>query len=121
MDINELEKKIKQIATEKNIREQEVINGILANLELVYSPKDHSEQDREIIDGIKQKILSTLLNCDNQKKIINQATKYDELFDLDRVEMSLMQDAWNELEADRDVFSLAFEIGLTDEGIRKYR
>lgn len=121
MNINELEKKIKQIASEKNIKEQEVINGILANLEEVYSPKDHSENDRQIIDGIKQKIVNTLLNFDNQKKIVNQATKYGELFDLDRVEMNLVNDAWNELEADRDVFSLAFEIGLTDEGIRKYR
>lgn len=121
MNINELEKKIKQIASEKNIKEQEIINGILANLEEVYSLKDHSENDRQIIDGIKQKIVTTLLNCENQKKIVNQATKYNELFDLDRVEMDLLNDAWNELEADRDVFSLAFEIGLTDEGIRKYR
>lgn len=121
MNINELEKKIKQIASAKNIREQEIINGILSNLEQVYSPKDHSEKDRQIIDGIKRKIVTTLFNCDNQKKNVNQATKYDELFDLDRVEMGLVNDAWNELEADRDVFSLAYEIGLTDEGIRKYR
>ncbi len=121
MDIKQLEDRIKQIASEKNIKEQEIINGILANLELTYSPKEHSESDRQLIDGIKQKIISTLLICDNQKKIVNQATKFEELFDLDRIEKGLLNDAWNELEANRDVFSLAFEIGLTDEGIRKHR
>jgi hypothetical protein len=73
------------------------------------------------INKIKQKTVNTFLNCNNQKKTVNQATKYDELFDLGRVEMGLVNDAWNELEADRDVFSLAFKIGLADEGIRKYR
>ena len=121
MNIQELKKKIKEIAAEKQIHEQEIINGIIANLETVYAPKKHTEQDKQIIKGITEKIITTFLSANKQKIGVNKMTKYDELFGLDRVEIELVNDAWTKLESQRDVYSLMYEIGLTDEGIRKYR
>jgi hypothetical protein len=121
MTIQELEKKINEIAANKQIHEQEVINNILAHLEVTYSPKIYSNEDNELIEEIKNKIGTVLYSCDRQKMGVNQMTKYNEVFGLDQVEMKLLDNAWTELEAQGYIYSLMYEIGLTEEGIRKFR
>ncbi|WP_074410073.1 MULTISPECIES: hypothetical protein [Aquimarina] len=119
--MNKLSRKIREISEDKNIEREKIVQGLLEHLEVKYNLKDHHEEDQYIIKGIQKKIISVLLQEPNQKKQLNQTVKYNDVFDLDRIEMSLLNDAWNELEARDEVYAEAYEIGLTDSGIRKHR
>lgn len=119
--MKKLDHKIKEISEHKNIEQEKIIRGILEHLEVKYNLKDYHEEDQHIIKGIQKKIISVLLQEPDQKKQLNQTVKYNDVFDLDRIEMSLLNDAWNELEARDEVYAEAYEIGLTDSGIRKHR
>lgn len=121
MTMQEIEKKIKEIASNRSIPEQEIINNVLAHLEVTYNPKDYSDEDKEIIEEIKDKIGSVLYSCDRQRMVVNQKTKFNEVFDLDQIEMKLFDATLADLESAGYVYSLKHEIGLTEEGIRKYR
>lgn len=119
--MDKLDRKIREISEHKNIQQEKIKQGILEHLEVKYNLKDHHEEDQHIIKGIQKKIISALLQEPDQKKQLNQTIKYNDVFDLDRIEMSLLNDAWNELEARDEVYAEAYEIGLTDSGIRKHR
>ncbi|WP_025664799.1 hypothetical protein [Aquimarina megaterium] len=119
--MNKLSRKIREISEDKNIEREKIVQELLEHLEVKYNLKDHHEEDQQIIKGIQRKIISVLLQEPNQKKELNQTVKYNDVFDLDRIEMSLLNDAWNELEARDEVYAEAYEIGLTDSGIRKHR
>ncbi|WP_024770977.1 hypothetical protein [Aquimarina macrocephali] len=119
--MDKLDRKIREISEHKNIQQEKIKQGILEHLEVKYNLKDHHEEDQHIIKGIQKKIISALLQEPDQKKQLNQTIKYNDVFDLDRIEMSLLNDAWNELEARDEVYAEAYEIGLTDNGIRKHR
>ncbi|WP_438422839.1 hypothetical protein [Aquimarina macrocephali] len=119
--MDKLDRKIREISEHKNIQQEKIKQGILEHLEVKYNLKDHHEEDQHIIKGIQKKIISALLQEPDQKKQLNQTIKYNDVFDLDRIEMSLLNDAWNELEARNEVYAEAYEIGLTDSGIRKHR
>ena len=121
MTIQELQKRITDISTEKGIREQEIINGLLAHLDTKYAKKSYSLEDTKIVDEIKVKIMSKLFALPDHKTVVNRGTKYEQLFDLDSVERNLLDDAFTELESDGDVYSLKHEIGLKEQGIRKQR
>jgi hypothetical protein len=121
MTIQELQKRISEISTEKRIHEQEIINGLLAHLDTKYAKKSHTFEDAKIVLEVKAKIMATLFALPNHKTVVNRATKYEHLFDLDRVELNLLNDAFTELESDEYVYSLKYEIGLTEQGIRKQR
>ncbi|SHN21088.1 hypothetical protein [Flavobacterium xinjiangense] len=121
MTIQDLQKKIDEIATYENIDQQEIINGIMANLEIKYKKANYSEEDKKLIEELKTKILTKLYSLPEHKKLINHMTKFDELFGLDKLEFKLLNNAFNELEAEGDVYSLEYEIGLKEQGIRKTR
>ena len=121
MNINELERKIKEISQKEKIHEQEIINQTIAYLEQKYEPKDYSDSDKKIIKNIEGKMTSTHYSKKDPKQITTQAPAFYELFSLDTLEMKLMEAAWSKLLTDGDVFQLAFEIGLTEQGVRKYR
>lgn len=121
MTIQELQKRITEISTEKGILEQEIINGLLAHLDTKYANKSHALEDAKIIIKVKIIIMTTLFALPNHKTVVNKATKYQQLFGLDNIEFKLLDDAFKELEAEKDVYSLKYEIGLTDQGIRKQR
>lgn len=121
MTIQELQKRISEISIEKGIHEQEIINGLLAHLDTKYAKKTHTLEDAKIVREVKVKIMETLFSKPNHKQIVNRATKYEQLFDLDSVEFSLLNDAFTELESEGDVYSLMYEIGLTEQGVRKQR
>lgn len=120
MDINKLVDKINEISASKGITEQEIVDGILGHLKKRYE-NDYSDDDKAIIEVVKKKIVETLYNSERQAVSVNHTTKYDELFDLDRVEHNLADQAFSELESDGQVFSRKYQIGLTDDGIRNYR
>ncbi|PKV50443.1 hypothetical protein ATE84_2501 [Aquimarina sp. MAR_2010_214] len=119
--MKKIDRKIREISEYKNIEQDKIIVGILEHLEVKYNLNEHHIEDQHIIKGIKKKIINALLQEPNQKKQLNQTTKYNDVFNLDRIEMSLLNDAWNELEARDEVYAEAYEIGLTDSGIRKHR
>lgn len=121
MTIQELQKRITEISSEKGIHEQEIINGLLAHLDTMYANKSHTLEDARIILEVKAKIMTTLFTLPNHKTVVNRATKYVQLFNLDNVEFNLLNDAFTELEAEGDVYSLKYEIGLTEQGVRKQR
>lgn len=121
MTIQELQKRITEISTEKGIHEQEIINGLLAHLDTKYAKKSHTLEDAKIVREVKAKIMTTLFALPKHKTVVNQATKYEQLFDLDNIELNLLNDAFTELEAEGDVYSLKYEIGLTEQGVRKQR
>jgi hypothetical protein len=121
MTIQELHKRITEISTEKGIHEQEIINGLLAHLDMKYAKKYHTLEDAKIVHELKLKIMGKLFALPNHKIIVNRATKYEQLFDLNSVELNLLNDAFTELESDGDVYSLKYEIGLTEQGVRKQR
>jgi|SRR5690554_804944 len=119
--MKQIEEKIGDIAKNKNLAIDDIKKEIIVHLELKYNLEDHNDQNKKIIKEIQEKIISTLLKEPNQKKLVNQTIKYDQIFHLDRIEMDLLNDAWNELESNDEVYSEKFEIGLTDNGIRKHR
>lgn len=121
MSIQELQKKITEISTEKGIHEQEIINSLLATLEVKYANKSYDTEDAQIIIEIKKKIMNELYSLPKHRVTVNRGTKYEELFDLDNIELNLLHDAYTQLESDGDVYSLKYEIGLTEQGIRKQR
>lgn len=121
MTFEDLKKKIIEVSNSQNISEQQIISGTIASLDLKYQPKIYSFEDRKIKEDLKIKILSRLYEEPFHKKSINHATKYDVLFGADQIEMKLLNDTYTELEAENLVFSEEFEIGLTEEGIRKIR
>lgn len=121
MTIQELQKRIAEISSEKGIQEQEIINGLLAHLDTKYASKSYSLEDATIIGEVKVKIMKKLFALPNHKIVVNRATKYEQLFSLDKVEFTLLEDAFTELAADGDVFVLQYEIGLTEQGVRKQR
>ena len=121
MSIQDLDNKIKAISAKCKIDEQEVFSRIDAYLDINFSDIDYSEEDKIIIKGIKEKIMSTLYNSVGQKIRTTRATKLDVLFDLDIVEMKLLDDSFKQLYADGFVNSEYDEIILTDIGVREYR
>jgi len=121
MTIQELQKRITKISTEKGIHEQEIINGLLAHLDTKYAKKSHTLEDAKIVSEVKVKIIVKLFALPNHKTVVNSATRYEQLFDLDSVELNLLNDAFTELESVGDVYSLKYEIGLTEQGVRKQR
>lgn len=121
MNLQELQNKITEISKGRGIHEQEIINNLLATLNVNYSEISYDSEDVEIIKEVKEKIMTTLFAKSNHKTTINRATKFDLLFGLDKIENGLLNRAFEELEADADVYSLQYEIGLTEQGIRKQR
>ena len=55
MTLQDLQKKIEEIASAENINQQEIMNGIIASLEVKYQSKDYSSEDKQIIEEIKEK------------------------------------------------------------------
>ncbi len=117
MDILTLETKVKELATAKGIYEQEIYNRLLAFLETSYNYVVPTVQENSMIIEVKHKILTTLYSKDQQKQSVNSQIKYDQLFDLDRVEMQYLEKAFLDLESDGQVACLKYQISLTDKGI----
>lgn len=121
MSIENLQKKIGEISKAKGISEAEIVSTLEAHLNIVYSDKSYSDDDRLIIDALKPRILLVLYGMSDHKKTVNQYTDYKNLFDMDSVEFSLFETAWDELESEGLVLGKAYEISLTEAGVRKAR
>lgn len=121
MNLDALQEKITKIAQEKGIKESEIIELLSAHLNISYPEKDYDEEDMVIIKGVQNKILTTAYNFPQQKKNVNHHTDIAKLFNLDSVELSLFERAWDELESEGLVGATQYEIWLTEKGTRKAR
>ena len=121
MNIEKIKERVDEIAKSENIHEQEVYNRILAYLETTNNYTIPAEDELEIISDIKTKILKTLYSKAGHKQGINRQTKYNELFDLDGIEIKYLEQAFQDLETNGQVASLMYEISLTEKGIMTIR
>jgi hypothetical protein len=121
MNIEKIKERVDEIAKSENIHDQEVYNRILAYLETTYNYTIPAEDELEIISDIKTKILKTLYSKAGHKQGINRQTKYNELFDLDGIEIKYLDQAFQDLETNGQVASLMYEISLTEKGIMTIR
>lgn len=116
MTLQNIKAKVEQIANEKGITEQEIYNRVLSILENSYNYVLSSDDEANIVSEIKNKMLKKLYRAPKQRISVNQATKYDELFGLDKVEHPLANKAWDELSQDGLVSQVMYEISLTEPG-----
>jgi hypothetical protein len=121
MDLQKIKEKVESISKNKNIHEQEIYSAIDSFLESNYNYEVPSDEVIPIIEEIKKKILVKLYRSDRHRIGVNRATKYDQLFNLDGIEMKYLDRAFTELESDGQVSSVMYEISLTEKGIMTVR
>lgn len=121
MDLQKIKEKVDEIASVKKIHAQEIYNRILSYLETTYNYTIPSGDEKKIIEEIKNRLLTGLYSMDRHRMTVNHATKYNQVFDLDEIEMKLLDKALQELQTEGQVSSLMYEISLTDKGVMTAR
>ena len=117
MTIQQVQIKIDEIVKAKNIKEKEIYNTLLEFLETTYSNGDTTNGEEIILNNIKIKILTRLYSKEGHRHNISQRTKYNQLFDLNRIEMNLFEKAFNDLVEDGQIAKFMYCISLTEKGI----
>lgn len=118
MDFKGLEQLISEVASQKGIEKNSIIDDIADILKMKYG-MTIMEKEREMIDEVKMKIITKLYNSDFQK--IDSKTDLPKKFKLDILETEYTDTALDELMHEGLIRKSRTDIALTREGVMKFK
>lgn len=118
MDFKDFEKLIAKTASRKNIDKTIIIEDLADILKIKYGISI-LEKERELIDEVKNKIITKLYNSEDQ--IVNAEAELPKVYKLDLLENDYINFAMDELQQEGLVKVTKKSINLTKEGIMKFK
>lgn len=118
MEFQDLEKLIAKTASQKNIDKTIIIEDLADILKIKYGISI-LEKERELIDEVKNKIITKLYNSEDQ--IVNSDAELPKVYKLDLLENDYIYFAMDELQQEGLVKVTKKSINLTKEGIMKFK
>ncbi len=118
MEFQNLEKLIAKTASQKNLDKTLIIEDLADILKIKYGISI-LEKERELIDEVKNKIITKLYNSEDQ--IVNSDDDLPKVYKLDLLENDYIDFAMEELQAEGLVKVTKKSINLTKEGIMKFK
>lgn len=118
MEFKDLEKLIAETAAQKNIDKAIIIDDLADILKIKYGISI-MEKERELIDEVKNKIITKLYNSEDQ--VINSNDNLPKVYKLDLLENDYINFAMEELQQEGLVKVSKNNINLTKEGILKFK
>ena len=118
MDFKALEQLIKETASHKKIDEESIIDDVADVIRLKYGISI-MEKERELIDEVKNKIITKLYNSDEHT--ISTRGELPVIFKLDALEKDYLDESLNELRHEGLVEQSSSSISLTKEGVMKFK
>lgn len=118
MDFKDLEKLIAKTASRKNIDKTIIIEDLADILKIKYGISI-LEKERELIDEVKNKIITKLYNSEDQ--IVNAEAELPKVYKLDLLENDYINFAMDELQQEGLVKVTKKSINLSKEGIMKFK
>jgi len=118
MDVKGLEQLISEIASQQNIKKEEIVDDLADILKMKYGISI-MEKERELIDDVKMKIITKLYNSDSQKT--ENKPDMSKTFKLDLLEMDFLDRSMDELEHEGLIKPSKKDIALTKEGVMKFK
>ena len=118
MDFSALEQLISETATQKGIDQKIIIEDLADFLKMKYSVSI-MEKERDIIDEVKNKVITKLYNSDNHK--VSSSKDLQKTFKLDLLEIDYLSTGIDELMQEGIVKMSKAEYALTKEGVMKFK
>lgn len=115
MTIQDLEKLVEQLTQTSGKNQTEIIED-LADFAQVKYGNNISDNERKIVDTVKEKLLLGLYKMPNNS-YVTARPDYGTKFGLDRLELNLLEQAGQELEKSGLVEGGAHYTQLTDNGV----
>lgn len=118
MKFQDLKQLIAETAAQKNIDEAMIIEDLADILKIKYGISI-LEKERDLIDEVKNKIITKLYNSEDQ--IVSSNVDLPKLYKLDLLENDYINFAMDELQQEGLVNVTKKGISLTKEGIMKFK
>lgn len=115
MTIQELEKLLEELAPKNNLDKSEMISNIADYAKLKFE-NNFSDIERNLIDSLKIKLLKGFYKMSDHS-YVSSRPNYKEKFDLDNLELKVLEQAGFELEKEGLVEGNENYTKLTDEGV----
>ena len=118
MDFNTLNQLISEIASQKGLDKAAITEDLAEILRIKYSISI-MEKERNLIDEVKNKIITKLYNLEDH--VLNINSGLSKTLKLDLLENDYLNPALDELQLEGLVVSAKADISLTKEGIMKFK
>ena len=118
MEFRALEQLITETATQKGIDQRLITEDLADFLKMKYSVSI-MEKERDIIDEVKNKVVTKLYNSDNHS--VSSSKNLKKSFKLDLLEIDYLSNAIEELIQQGMIKSSRAEYALTKEGVMKFK
>lgn len=118
MDFKALERLISETSKQKGIDKNAITDDLGDYLKVKYSVSI-MEKERDLIDEVKNKIITKLYNSDNHS--INSGDNLKKTFKLDLLEIDYLSTGVDELIQEGVIKSSKAEYILTKEGVMKFK
>jgi len=115
MTIQQLEQIIAQLSGNDSSKRSAITQDLADYAQLKYG-SDRSEDERKIIDTVKEKLLIGYYNMPNHS-YVTKRPDYKGKFGLDKLEMDALEQAADELETEKLIEGNDNYVQLTDKGV----
>lgn len=115
MKIEELKNLVEQLSETSGVNQDEILQDLADFAQLKYG-KNISENERKIIETVKEKLIKGLYKM-RDNSYVTSRPDYGEKFGLDRLELNVLKQAGDELEKEDLLDGNENYVKLTDKGV----